>query len=70
MSEKPVAVLAGTFPQFREYERQHREQKLVFCDRWPYFAGLEFSSLVEVGTFRSRPDALDIYQRVVPMVRP
>ena len=66
----PVAVLAGTYAQFLDYASNHPKPKPVFCDRWPTFAGLEFSAMVEVGSFRQRQDALDIYQRVAPMVRP
>lgn len=67
---KPIAVLAGTRQEFWEYSRDWPDREMVFCDSWPKFAGLEFSEVVEIGTFRSRPDALEIYQRVVPMVRP
>lgn len=67
---RPIAVLAGTRNEFVEYKRLNNDKRLVFCDRWPEFAGLEFSEFVEVGTFGSRNDALVIYQRVLPMVRP
>ena len=64
-----IAVLAGTRNEFVEYKRRHSDKRLVFCDRWPEFAGVEFSEIVEIGTFRLRPDALQIYQQVLPMVR-
>lgn len=64
----PIAVLAGTRNEFVEYKRQHSDKRLVFCDRWPGFAGFEFQDFVEIGTFRLRPDALLIYQQVLPMV--
>ena len=67
---QPVAILAGNRAQFLEWQRKNQEVRAVFCDQWPMFAGLEFSSMVEVGTFGLRPDALEIWQRVAPMVRP
>ena len=67
---KCIAVLAGTYQEFWKYSRDWPDRKMVFCDHWPKFAGLEFSEVVEIGTFKSRPDALEIYQRVAPMVRP
>lgn len=63
-----IAVLAGTYQEFCEYADQNKGKKLVFCDKWPNFVGLKFSEYVEIGTFRLRPDALDLYQRVMPMV--
>lgn len=67
---QPVAVLAGNRAQFLEWQRQNPEVRGVFCDQWPMFAGLEFSSMVEVGTFGLRPDALEMWQHVAPRVRP
>lgn len=66
---KRTAVLAGTYNEFAKYARNRPKQRLVFCDRCHQFSGIEFSDVVEIGTFRSRPDALDIYQCVMPMVR-
>lgn len=66
----PIAVLAGTRNEFVEYKRQNSDKKMVFCNRWPEFAGFEFQDFVEIGTFRLRPDALQIYQQVLPMMRP
>lgn len=63
-----VAVLAGNRAQFREWEIAHKDVRAVFCDRWPDFAGLEFSQMIEIGTFKSRKDALELWQRVAPMV--
>jgi hypothetical protein len=63
-----IAVLAGTRAQFIEWQHTHKEVKAIFCDWWPAFAGLKFSAMVEIGTFRKRPDALEIWQKVVPMV--
>lgn len=67
---KPVAVLAGNSAQFYEYARQNPVPKPIFCHQWPDFGGIEFSKLVMVGTFKKRQDALEIYSRVLPMVRP
>jgi hypothetical protein len=68
--KKMIAVLAGTHREFKEFSRNNTDKNLVFCDGWPKFAGLVFSEFIEIGTFRSRPDALEIYVRVLPMVRP
>lgn len=64
-----VAVLAGTRVQFIEWKRQNRDVNAVFCDKWPMFAGIEFSRMVEIGTFNLRDDARVIRQQVGPMVR-
>ena len=64
-----VAVLAGNWAQFREWENAHKDVRAVFCNRWPNFAGLEFSQMIEIGTFKSRKDALELWQRVAPMIR-
>lgn len=64
-----VAVLAGTHREFLEWELAHKEVRSVFCDRWPKFAGLKFSKMVECGTFRQRKDAFELWLRVAPMVR-
>lgn len=66
---KRIAVLAGNHQQFLEYKRDHPNDHLTYCGEWPRFAGLEFHEMVEVGTFRNRKDALDIYQHVLPRVR-
>lgn len=63
------AVLAGNYAEFKEFSINNKDKDLVFCDAWPKFAGLRFTDVIEVGTFRSRPDAFDIYQKVLPMVR-
>lgn len=65
-----VAVLAGTHKQFTQWCAANPTEQGYYCDEWPRFAGLEFSRMVEVGTFRLRKDALDLWQRVAPMVRP
>ena len=65
-----VAVLAGTHKQFMGWCADNTQERGIYCDEWPRFAGLEFSRVVEVGTFRQRKDALDLWQRVIPMVRP
>lgn len=65
---KFIAVLAGTYQQFREYAKTD-DRRLVFCNRWPEFAGIEFDEVVQVGTFSDRPDALELYQYVLPKVR-
>lgn len=65
-----VAVLAGTHEQFRLWANANQTERGVYCDVWPLFAGLEFTRMVEVGTFRLRKDALELWQRVAPMVRP
>ena len=70
MTTQIVAVLAGTRAQFTEWQREHPDTRAVFCDYWPGFAGIEFTSMVEIGTFRKRPDALEIWQQVAPRVRP
>lgn len=68
MRKTVVAVLAGNFQEFSMY-RDNDAVKYVYCNNWPDFAGIEFHKLVEVGTFRKRRDALELYQRVLPMVR-
>lgn len=65
-----VAILAGSYAQFLEWEATHPYVRAVFCDEWPRFAGYEFSEIIEVGTFRQREDAAELWQMVVPMVRP
>lgn len=67
MYKRTIAVLAGTFSEATKY-RDNDAVKYVYCNNWPDFAGLKFDSLVEVGTFRKRKDALEIYQRVLPML--
>jgi hypothetical protein len=67
---KPVAVLAGSYVQFRNYARDHPEPKPIFCDESYRFLGLEFSKMVVVGTFREKKNAFAIYARVLPMLRP
>ena len=61
-----IAVLAGNLQQFRQYSKGNKN--MVYCDKWPNFAGYRFSSLVEVGTFCLRKDAEEIRERVLPMV--
>ena len=63
-----VAVLAGNFQEFSIY-KDNDALKYIYCNNWPDFAGIEFHRFIEVGTFRKRPDALQLYQRVLPMVR-
>lgn len=66
---KLIAILAGNYSQFKKWQQSNQDKQAVYCDYWPQFAGLEFSEMVEVGTFRERKDALDLWQRVAPMVR-
>ena len=63
-----VAVLAGNFQEFSAY-RDNDAVKYVYCNNWPDFAGIRFNKFIEVGTFRKRPDALELYKRVLPMIR-
>lgn len=69
-NEQPIAVLAGTLSEFREYAGCHPQHRLVFCDCPERIRGIEFSRSVVVGTFEHRPDAAEIHQLVLPMVRP
>jgi hypothetical protein len=64
MRASPVAVLAGTYAQFLSWQRENPGVRAVFCDQWPDFAGMEFSRVVEVGTFRGRKDAFELWRRV------
>ena len=67
---KPVvAILAGTFQEFREFANAHPEINAVFCGSCHMFNGIEFSHFIEIGTFRKRENALEIYTRVMPMIR-
>jgi len=70
-SQKPlVAVMAGNKTQFDDWANKNPDLHGIFCDDWPRFAGMEFEKAVEIGTFRARKDALGIWQKVMPMVRP
>jgi len=60
-----VAVLAGTYEQFEHWCAEHPKECCVYCDEWPRFAGLRFVRMVEVGTFRQRNDAVELWKKVV-----
>ena len=70
MAKQAVAILAGNHAQYLEWQRHNPSIRGVYCDQLPMFAGIEFSKMIRIGTFEYRPDALEIYQYVVPMVRP
>ena len=66
---KSIAVLAGNYQQFLDWCKDNPQERGIYCNEWPQFAGIEFVRMVEVGTFRERKDASDLRQRVAVMVR-
>ena len=68
-TNKPKIILAGSYAQFRMWQKSNPNESGYYADSAHKLAGLEASGIEKVGTFWERGDAIEFYEIARTRVR-